>query len=119
MMKWKRHMMFLTVAVILAAYVGAYAWFRNRHELVHCKTWAGDNNMHSVDAVLPDGRLLFIGALLASAGGTNAVNHAVFDSTLETVGRSIERRRNTLQIVFAPLRWAESLCWEMVDGKNE
>jgi len=75
--------------------------------------------MHRVDAVLPDGRLVFIGALLASQDETNGVNRAAFDGTIETVGRSIGRRRDTLQIVFAPLRWTESLYWNIVDGKNK
>lgn len=118
-MKLKRYVWLPVVIIAVIVYVGAYAWFRSRRELVHHKTWAGNNNMHRVEAAYPDGRLVFIGALLAAGDETGGVDQVVFSNAVNTVGHSLQRRHDALQILFTPLRWAESIGWEIVDGRKD
>jgi len=92
------------VSVLLVLYFGGYLRFRLRHDIIHTRSFAGPETYHGVRPGSPDGPSIFAAALI-----TDQLDQ------LPSIGAAIERRQSFLAVFYAPLGFAETLIWRVID----
>jgi len=114
----KRTIVLATGVIAAVTYSAFYLTYRMQKHIVHFKSWS-DHNHHRVEAVYPYGRLLFVNLLVNSLDESNEVSTAKFEQLEEASMKYLVRRHRVISIVFAPLMWAETLFWYLVDFKRD
>ena len=101
--RWRR-VILIGASALLVLYIGSYLRFRLRHDLVHTRSFAGPETYHGVCPGTPDGPSIFAAAFI-----TGQLDQ------LPATGAAIERRQKFLGVFYAPLGFAETLVWRVVD----
>lgn len=107
--KHRNYLLGIAGIVVMAVYCSSYFYYRNQHALVHFRTYSGEGVEHRIDAVLPDGRLIFFGVI--GMGKDSA-------ETIELLHRTenyFYTRRKIHNIIYFPLRKTEVVYWSVVD----
>ena len=91
-------------SILLILYIGSYLRFRLHHDIIHTRSFAGAETFHGVRPGSPDGPSIFAAAVFSEQ----------LDQ-LPAIGAAIERRQSFLAVFYAPLGFAETLVWRVID----
>jgi len=100
---WRR-LFVIIVATLLGLYVGSYVHFRMNYAIIHARGIGGGATYHAIVPGSPHSPSILLGAV---------INDQLDE--LPSIEAAIERRQNFLAIFYAPLGFAETLAWRVID----
>jgi hypothetical protein len=103
----------ISVAVL---YLSGYAVSRNKHELIHRRSWEGGWTRHWVVLGDPEPSVHPLPFAPLQVSNDPEYNAAMDRFTSEY--KAISRRRTAFGVLFFPLRCLESLAWWIANPKE-